>query len=130
MTCFITVALVCINFGSNIAFNAIISGQLIALNASYALTHSCALWARATGRYRKDIARFNLGRFGAFANVIALGYDLFLIIFLAFPPAPEVNAASLNWGPIIFVSVTILALVFYATFGKNQYRDPSKEVVG
>lgn len=130
VTCFITVALVCINFGSNIAFNAIISGQLIALNASYALTHSCALWARATGRYRLDIARWNMGRMGVFANVIALGYDLFLIIWLAFPPAAEVDAASLNWGPIIFISVTAIALLFYATFGRHQYRDPSKDVVG
>lgn len=130
VTCFITVALTCINFGSTIAFNAIISGQLIALNASYALTHSCALWARATGRYRLDIARFSLGKMGVFANTIALVYDLFLIIWLAFPPQAEVDAASLNWGPFIFLIVTMLAVMFYATFGRHQYRDPSKDVIG
>lgn len=103
VTCFITVALTCINFGSIIAFNAIISGQLIALNASYALTHACALWARATGRYRTDIARWNMGKFGVIANAIALVYDLFLIIFLGksdipkpfvrcCPPHPETQA--------------------------------------
>ena len=122
--------MVCINFGSIIAFNAIISGQLIALNASYALTHACALWARRTGRYRNDIARWSLGRWGAYANTVALVYDLFLIIFLAFPPQPNVDAATFNWGSIIFLISNLIALVFFFTIGRNQYRDPGKDVVG
>ncbi|KAK6436151.1 hypothetical protein LTR95_007661 [Oleoguttula sp. CCFEE 5521] len=130
VTCLITAALTCINFGSTIAFNAIISGQLIALNASYALTHACALWARLTGKYRPEIARFNLGRYGPVANVVALCYDLFLIVFLAFPPAPEVDAASLNWGPLIFIVTTLFAGIYYVAIGRGLYRDPSKDIVG
>jgi choline transport protein len=101
-----------------------------ALNASYALTHACALWSRANGTYRRDVARWNMGKFGAIANAIALVYDLFLVVFLAFPPASSVDAASLNWGPIIFLIVTFIAVVFYFTFGRSQYKDPSKDVVG
>ncbi|KAK3726156.1 hypothetical protein LTR37_000304 [Vermiconidia calcicola] len=130
VTCFITFALTCINFGSTIAFNAIISGQLIALNASYALTHACALWARWGGRYRQDVARWHLGKMGAYMNAIALVYDLFLIVFLAFPPLADVDAKSFNWGPVIFIGTNFIALIFYFTIGRRQYRDPSKDVVG
>jgi choline transport protein len=130
VTCFITVALVCINFGSLVAFNAIISGQLIALNASYALTHACALWARSTGRYRREIGRWNMGPLGVYANIVALFYDLFLVVFLALPPAPTVTADTMNWGPVIFLGSTILAIIYYMVYGRHQFRDPGKEVIG
>ncbi|KAK5162746.1 uncharacterized protein LTR77_011229 [Saxophila tyrrhenica] len=129
VTSFVTVALVCINFGSTVAFNVIISGQLIALNASYALTHGCALWARATGQYRRDIARWNMGPMGAFVNIVAFFYDLLLIIFLALPSAPEVTPKTMNWGPVIFLGSTVLALLFYAVLGRHQFKDPGKEVI-
>lgn len=67
---------------------------------------------------------------GAIANTIALCYDLFLIVFLAFPPQADVDAATLNWGPVIFIATTVLALVFYAVRGRHQYRDPGKDVIG
>ena len=57
-------------------------------------------------------------------------YDLFLVVFLAFPPQASVNTSTLNWGPIIFIAVSAISLVFYLTFGRKQYRDPSKDVVG
>lgn len=67
---------------------------------------------------------------GVYANIIAFFYDIFLITFLAFPPAPTVTVESMNWGPVIFLGSTILALMFYAVVGRHQFRDPGKEVVG
>ncbi|OQN95744.1 hypothetical protein B0A48_18284 [Cryoendolithus antarcticus] len=118
------------NFTSSGWSNLGIAVLLIALNASYALTHACALWARLTGNYHPEIARFNLGRYGPVANVVALCYDLFLIVFLAFPPAPEIDATSLNWGPFIFIFTTLFAGIYYVAIGRKLYRDPSKDVVG
>ena len=67
---------------------------------------------------------------GPIANAIALVYDMFLVVFLAFPPAANVDAKSLNWGPVIFIAVTVFSLVYYLTIGQRRYRDPSKDVVG
>ncbi|KAK3678640.1 hypothetical protein LTR37_021486 [Vermiconidia calcicola] len=67
---------------------------------------------------------------GAYMNAIALVYDLFLIVFLAFPPLADVNADSFNWGPVIFIGTNFIALIYYFTMGRRQYRDPSKDVVG
>ena len=67
---------------------------------------------------------------GAVANTIALVYDIFLVVFLAFPPAANVDAKSLNWGPVIFINGTVISWVYYLTVGRFSYRGPSKDVVG
>lgn len=67
---------------------------------------------------------------GAFANFIALVYDLFLVIFLAFPPQADVDATTFNWGSVIFIATNFIALLFYFAFGRRQYRDPGKDVIG
>ena len=67
---------------------------------------------------------------GAYANLIALIYDAFLIVFLAFPTQANVDSATFNWGSVIFISSSLIALLFYFTIGRHQYRDPSKDVIG
>ncbi len=38
-------------------------------------------------------------------------YDLFLVIFLALPPQPDVSAAMFSWGQVIFLGTNIIACV-------------------
>jgi amino acid transporter len=59
-----------INFGSETAFNAFSGVGVICLTASYAAPIAISLF---TGRTHLKGAKFNLGRFGVPANIIALG---------------------------------------------------------
>lgn len=71
-----------------------------------------------------------MGEYGKFANLVALIYDVFLVIWLSFPPEPNPNAAAFNWGPVIFLAMTVIAMIFYFVAGRHQYRDPRTEVIG
>ena len=66
-----TFVITCINFGSNVGFNAIISLVSVSLTCSYVITISCVIWQRwKGGGLPKE--RFSLGRAGLFVNIAAL----------------------------------------------------------
>lgn len=66
-----TFAITCINFGSAVGFNAIISLVSVSLTCSYVITISCVLWQRWKGGGLPR-ERFSLGRAGPYINVAAL----------------------------------------------------------
>lgn len=66
-----TLAITCVNFGTYVGFNAIISLVSISLTCSYVITISCVLWQRwRGGGLPKE--RFSLGRVGVYVNIAAI----------------------------------------------------------
>ncbi|QIW98593.1 hypothetical protein AMS68_004111 [Peltaster fructicola] len=118
-----TVLLSLINLGSTIAFNAIISLQLLALMATYAVSIGCILLRRIR-RETLPPARWSLGRYGLLINAFAFFYSLFAIIFICFPVSLPVEAASMNWAIVMFVGVLSIALVYYYVHGHRVYHGP------
>jgi hypothetical protein len=49
---------------------------------------------------------------------------------LAYPPQADVDAATFNWGSVIFIATNLLAWLYYFAIGRHQYRDLSKDIVG
>ncbi|GAB7354568.1 hypothetical protein MBLNU459_g5020t1 [Dothideomycetes sp. NU459] len=125
----LTLIIVCllslIPLGSLIAFNIITSLSSIAIFASYWVSIACRFANRFASLENRIVPpRWNLGKAGYLVNAFALLFLTLGIVFICFPSAPNPSAQTLNWTPIIFVGVTILALLYYSVYGKRYYTSP------
>ncbi|KAK5701187.1 hypothetical protein LTR17_022804 [Elasticomyces elasticus] len=124
ITCIITFLLSLINIGSTVAFNAIISLQLIALMATYATSIACVLFKRIKGEHNLPSAQWSLGRSGKAINTVALVYSIYLVFWIGWPPLQAVTPASFNWATPMFGAIFLFSLVFYYTSGRKVYKGP------
>ena len=124
LTCIITFLLSLINIGSTVAFNAIISLQLISLMATYATSIACVLWRRMKGEHNLPPAQWSLGGSGKFVNAFALVYSIYLMFWIGWPPVQAVTPVDFNWAAPMFGAIFIFSLVFYYTNGRKVYKGP------
>jgi choline transport protein len=127
VTCGFTILLSLINLGSSIAFNAIISLQLMALMATYCISIGCVLYQRVVN---KDIhlppRQWDLGRYGTAINAVAFVYSFFVMFWVPWPPAAQkpFNAMTFNWSIVMFAAVLVFSLVYYVLHGRKGYAGP------
>jgi choline transport protein len=67
---------------------------------------------------------WQLGRWGLPVNIVAFVYTLIAMVFSFFPPAIPVTPVNMNWSVVVFSFVVISGLVYYAVFGRKQYKGP------
>jgi choline transport protein len=130
-TCLVTCLLALINIGSSVAFNAIISLQLMALMATYTISIGCVLYQRTLGGgVQLPYARWSLGRFGAFVNSFAFIYSIQVLFWTGWPGqgSPLLTPQNMNWSSVMFVGVSVISLVYYFVpyfvHGCMEYRGP------
>ncbi|KAK0275608.1 hypothetical protein LTR35_010878 [Friedmanniomyces endolithicus] len=123
--CVVLISLIAL--GSSVAFFAIISLQLIALFFTYVVAIGTLIYRRLRGPPLPE-HRWSLGRAGLAINVFAFLYGLFALAFIVLPSTPTVTGATMNWGPVMFAGVMILALVYYFAGGHKTYLGPVKLV--
>lgn len=116
-----------IDLGSSIAFEAIISLQLLALFATYEVAVGTLIYRRLYGPPLSE-RRWSLGRAGLWVNVLAFTYGLFALAFIVLPGGPDVTAESFNWAPVIFVGVMGVALIYFFAGGRKRYVGPVTSV--
>ncbi|KAF2404838.1 putative GABA permease [Trichodelitschia bisporula] len=124
VTWLISVLLSLINLGSTIAFNAIISLQLLALMSSYCLSIGCLVYQRLIGGHNLPPARWSLGRLSLPINLAAFLYSAFILFWVAWPQQREVTAETFNWSSVMFVAVFVWSLTYYYMFGRKSYAGP------
>jgi choline transport protein len=112
-----------VSLGSSVAFAAITSVQLFALVFTYGITIGCLIWRRVAGK-PLPYASWSLGRFGLPVNIIALLYSSYLVVFISFPVAIPVTLQTLNWSPVIFGGVVLLATIYYLLFARKVFVGP------
>ena len=113
-----------ISLGSEVAFNAITSLQLLALVFTYMLTIGCLIWRRLRGRPLPR-GSWSLGRFGMAINIIAFVYSAYLIVFIPFPVETPVSLETVNWAPAMFAGVVLLALIYFYVYARRVYDGPA-----
>lgn len=118
----ITMLLSLINIGSSVAFNAIISLQLMALMATYTISIGSMFWRRTFSGLPWYEGRWTLGKNGSWLNGVAFVYCSFLIFWIAWPPAANPTPETMNWAVAMFGGVMIISLVGFA-FNK-KYEGP------
>jgi hypothetical protein len=91
------------------------------------ITISCILLHRLQGR-KLPYARYSLGKWGIFANIVALIYITPIFVFSFFPSAPKPTAASMNWAILMVGGVALLATIYYIILGRKHYSPPNETV--
>jgi amino acid transporter len=123
-TCIFTCLISLINIGSNVAFNAIISLQVVAIMMTYAVSISCVLYRRIAHPELIPTARWSLGRWGVPVNAMGLAYVTFTFFWSFWPNSIPVTAQNMNWSVVLFMGVFILCLLTYIVQGRKIYNGP------
>ncbi|OLN91701.1 Polyamine transporter TPO5 [Colletotrichum chlorophyti] len=110
-----------IYFGSSAAFNAFSGVGVICLTASYAVPIAISLFG---GRTHLVGAAFNLGKFGVFANVVALAWSCLAMPLFCMPTFVPVTATTINYAPAVFVAACIISGAWYFAWGRKNYAGP------
>ncbi|CZT22710.1 related to amino acid transporters [Ramularia collo-cygni] len=116
-----------INFGSDVAFNAVVGVSNAALCFSYIVSVGCLRLKRLRGEPLLP-ARWSLGKWGGLINDISLVFLVTIFIFSFFPTDPAHGdpgwAAKFNWAIVIFGATCLLASAYYALQGRRLYVAP------
>ncbi|RMZ03211.1 hypothetical protein D0860_06899 [Hortaea werneckii] len=116
-----------INFGSEVAFNAITSISNAALIFSYIISIGCVRLKRLRGEPVLP-RRWSLGKWGGPINDLALAFLFVGFVFAFFPQEPSVGdpewAVHFNWAIIIFAGICLLAFTYYLLGGRKRYVAP------
>jgi amino acid transporter len=123
-TCIFTCLISLINIGSNVAFNAIISLQVVAIMMTYSVSVGCVLYRRIAHPELIPTARWSLGRFGIPVNAIGLAYSLFTFFWSFWPNTVPVTLQTMNWAVVLFMGVLILSLLYYVAYARKLYVGP------
>ena len=123
----VSLILACINFGSDVALNAILSVSNAALLLSYIISIGALRLRRIRGEPLPP-RRWSLGRYGGFINDLTLCF-LVVAFFFSFWPSyvlvgDATALADFNWAVVVLAIVGILAFVYYFAGGRNKYVAP------
>lgn len=129
-SCLCTCLLALINIGSNVAFNAIISLNLVTLMLTYSASIGCVLLRRIRHPELLPHARWSLGRWGVPINIGGLAYATFAFFWCFWPNGTPVDLQSFNWAVVMFVGLSVISIVFYFFKGRHVYKGPVVLVEG
>ncbi|KAL3420001.1 amino acid transporter [Phlyctema vagabunda] len=118
------VAISLINLGSDVAFDAIVSLNLVSLMATYMICIGCVLFRRLRHPASLPKSQFSLGRMGVPINIAALLYSSFAFFWCFWPSSTPITLGNYNWGSLMFVIVTVVALADYIFRAKKVFRGP------
>ncbi|KAF2110208.1 amino acid permease-like protein [Lophiotrema nucula] len=119
----VSFVLACINFGSDVTLNAIVSISNAALIFSYIISIGCVRLRRL--RNQPLLARrWSLGAFGGIVNDFALVFLVVAFIFSFFPMTPRPSPADMNWAALMFGALGIVASINYIVSARKHYIAP------
>lgn len=118
----------CINIGSAIAWNIIMSLGTVAIVSSYIMSIGCITWRRIR-KIPLLPSNFSLGLYtGLVVNCLALAFCLITFVFAFFPPVPHPSTFVMNWAIVVYAGVLSIAGVYYVTCARHQYKGPVEYV--
>ena len=63
-------------------------------------------------------------------NMMALKWYRLIFMFCFFPVTLPITTESMNWIVVIFVAVVVLAVGFFAIYGRHHYVEPIAHTTG
>ncbi|KFY54687.1 hypothetical protein V496_07200 [Pseudogymnoascus sp. VKM F-4515 (FW-2607)] len=111
--------------GSSTAFNAVLSMAILGMYASYILPIIyMTLYGRKLGSHRPG--PFTLGKIGGMvANVIAIAWLAFAMVFSVFPNSQTVTSVDMNYCVVVMGGWLFLGGLYYFWSGRKQYNGPA-----
>ena len=143
-----TVCLTSIAIGSEVAYGIFVSLNASGLLTSYIICIACMFrlyhcleienaYSKVLGILQKRLrgemlpaSRFSLGTAGNAINIIALCFLVVFWIFQFFPAAPNPVLNEMNWSCVIWTSVLVFFMTYYAFWGRHTYLGPVTRVKG
>ncbi|KAF2269050.1 amino acid transporter [Lojkania enalia] len=138
-----TMLLSLIVLGSTIAFSAMVVPTAAALYSSYILVSALLLWCRLTGRFSTS-ENFNTGShgkprlswgpwripepWGSINNFFACLYLSFIFFFFFWPAVTPTTPETANFSILVFGSVVLFCIFWYAVKARHTFRGPVREV--
>ncbi|QIW96459.1 hypothetical protein AMS68_001977 [Peltaster fructicola] len=124
----ISFVLLCINFGSDVALNAILSVSNAALLFTYIIAIGCVRLKRLRGEPLLP-RRWSLGSWGGMINDFALAFLAVAFVFSFFPEAPSIGddtwVADFNWAIVIFAAWMVISVGLWFVGGaRHRYVPP------
>ena len=112
-----------LNFGSDVALNAVISLSNAALLFSYIISIGAIRLKRLRGEELLQ-RRWSLGKWGALVNDVALAFLVLSFVLSFFPETPLPGAEGMNWAVVIFAFVVVAAAGNYWIGARRVYIAP------
>ncbi|KAF2659732.1 amino acid permease-like protein [Lophiostoma macrostomum CBS 122681] len=119
----VSLILACINFGSDVTLNAIVSVSNAALIFSYLISIGCVRLKRLRGEPLLA-RRWSLGKWGGLINDLSLIFLVVAFVFSFFPMTPKPAAVDMNWAIVMFGALGILATGHYFISARHHYVAP------
>ncbi|KAH8897960.1 amino acid transporter [Thozetella sp. PMI_491] len=113
----------CINIGSSIAFNIIMSMGTVALVTSYIVSIGSIL----SRRLRKAPllpGHFSLGKMGIPVNVVSIAFLAIFWVMAFFPQVPNPAPVDMNWSIVVYGGVLTFASIYYFFRARHRYDGP------
>ncbi|KAF2969819.1 hypothetical protein GQX73_g3785 [Xylaria multiplex] len=138
----VTVLLSLIALASAVALNALLSLVIGALYTSYLLASGLLLWRRLSGSiqpYSEGVEILDSGRLrwgpwklweplGVANNAFSCVYCIFLLFWSFWPPEVLPGPETFNWSVLVYGSVVLFSIVWYAISAKHYFKGPVKEI--
>ncbi|KAF5848130.1 hypothetical protein GGP41_005512 [Bipolaris sorokiniana] len=124
VTCGLTIILSFINIGSDVAFNAIISLNVVALMITYMFSIGAVLYRRIVHPELLPSCRWSLGKWGVPVNIGGFLYSTHAFFWCFWPESTPVEPESFNWAVVMFAAVAVFSGVDYAVRARKQYKGP------
>ncbi|KXL49114.1 hypothetical protein M433DRAFT_104058 [Acidomyces richmondensis BFW] len=123
-TCLFTFVLSLINIGSDTAWGALVSLNVSSLMITYIAAFGCIIWRRIYRPETLPIARWTLGRYGLWINAGAIIYASFAFFWSFWPETLPFEVDTFNWSSVIFVGISLIAIIDYFARGRKHFDGP------
>lgn len=130
VTCILTILLSLINIGSDAAFNAIVSLNLVSLMITYMISIGCVLYRRIYHPELLPRCRWSLGRWGVPINIVGVLYSTHAFFWCFWPNATPTTAVDFNWSVLMFGAIIVICLVDWVLRARKVYTGPVVLVEG
>lgn len=124
VTCMFTILLSLINIGSDAAFNAIVSLNLVSLMITYMVSIGCVLYRRIYHPELLPKCRWSLGRWGVPINAFAFFYSSFAFFWCFWPQSTPTDAVDFNWSILMFGAIMLISAVDWFVRARKVYTGP------
>lgn len=102
---------------STTAFNSLITGCIAFLLLSYSVPVVCLLAKKRNIKH----GPFWLGKFGAFCNIVLLGWTVFALVFFCLPPVMPATKDNMNYASVVIVGFLLFVLLFWKFKGQYDF---------
>ncbi|KAF2026651.1 amino acid transporter [Setomelanomma holmii] len=120
----------CIYLGSSSAFNAFIGTGLILQHVTYAIPAILLMYRGRSSLWLPPTRYFKLPSVvGWTANVVTVGFAVFVLVFYCFPVAMLVTGSNMNYARAVIGVMAIFGALNWSFYARRHYHGPRLDVV-